>query len=201
MIKAIIFDWGGVVIEAPEKERFRYIAQKLNVAEADFLEVLALFESDFRTGRISEDKFWDRISTELKVPKPKKSLWTNALKPYFREKKDVIVIIKQLHTKGLRIGLLSDSEKPVVETFFTDRQRKIFDVVVFSCFEGTTKRETGIFRKIFERLGVDPKEVLYIDDKPDAVALARSMGAYGIVFRDSHQLRRELGSVGIKLQP
>lgn len=201
MIKAIIFDWGGVVIEAPEKERFGYIAQKLNVAENDFLEALRLFESDFRKGIISEDEFWDRICKELKVPKPKqKSLWTDALKPYFKEKKDVIAVMRQLRNGGFRIGLLSDSEKPVVETFFTERQRRIFDAVVFSCFEGMTKGERRIFEIAFEQLRINPQEAVYIDDKPRFIEMAVAMGANGIVFRDSDQLRKELEVLGIKLK-
>jgi hypothetical protein len=70
MIKAIIFDWGGVLIDDPIPGLILYCSKYLNVSEGEFKGVLRRFRPDFERGMISEDVFWERACSELGVPKP-----------------------------------------------------------------------------------------------------------------------------------
>jgi hypothetical protein len=82
-IESVIFDWGGVLIEDPAPGMMRYLADALRVDEAEYVDAQRKFVADFRTGRICEDTFWQRVCGELDVPAPKtSSLWAAA----FREK-------------------------------------------------------------------------------------------------------------------
>ena len=58
--------------------------------------------------------------------------------------------------------------------------------------EGVAKPEPAAYRIILERTGVRPEEALFIDDDPENVEAARSVGMAGILFLTVPKLRKEL---------
>lgn len=60
-----------------------------------------------------------------------------------------------------------------------------FDAVVYSCLDGRRKPSPEIFELALERMNLDPKEALYLDDGPVMVETARRLGMTAILV-DSH---------------
>jgi epoxide hydrolase-like predicted phosphatase len=68
----------------------------------------------------------------------------------------------------------------------------ICDLIVYSHEEGIGKPERGIFELTCERLGLQPSEVVFLDDVEEWVAAARELGIHGIPSRDNAQAIAEI---------
>jgi FMN phosphatase YigB (HAD superfamily) len=64
-IQAIIFDWGGVLIEDPAPGVVRYCAKALGISEEDYRRAGNLYMNDFQTGLVTEQQFWLNMTSYL----------------------------------------------------------------------------------------------------------------------------------------
>jgi putative hydrolase of the HAD superfamily len=198
-IQAIIFDWGGVLIEDPAPALFKYCANALGVGVEKYAAAFNMFLNDFQTGRVIEQQFWRNMTSYLKVPMPKvNSLWSDAFALAYRPRQELFSLAGQLRKAGLKIALLSNTEKPAVELI---RRQKydLFDVMVFSCHEGTAKPERKIYEIVLDRLGIPAGNTLFIDDKQDFIDGAKKVGLQTIFFKNIDQLKKNLAELGLNL--
>jgi HAD superfamily hydrolase (TIGR01509 family) len=119
------------------------------------------------------------------------SLWLEAFLHSYTEHADVFDQARELHGKGYRTGILSNTEKPARPLLDHERYR-IFDPIVLSWAAGTSKPQRQIFEVLIETLSLDPHEVLFIDDAAANVAAARDAGIGGLLFTDAETLRKDL---------
>jgi putative hydrolase of the HAD superfamily len=75
--------------------------------------------------------------------------------------------------------------------------RKHFKVAFSSCYVGLRKPAAPIFCRALDILGTPPERVLFIDDRPENVAGAESVGMKGVRFTGESALRSELRSLGV----
>ena len=75
----------------------------------------------------------------------------------------------------------------------------MFDATVFSCDEGTAKPERRIYEIALERLGVKPREAVFIDDRVDFIEGAQKLGMYTIRFENPQQVKEALASLAIPI--
>ena len=138
-IKAVIFDWGGVLIENPTEGILRYCREVLGIGTGCMLAAYRKLIPYFQEGRISEKEFWKgvRRRTGAKGGMPA-SLWLEAFEHSYVEKKDVFSVAHALHGKGCRTGILSNTEKPARPIMERDSYR-IFDPLVLSWEVGSAK--------------------------------------------------------------
>ena len=61
------------------------------------------------------------------------------------------------------------------------------DLIVYSHEEDLQKPDPRIFLLACERLGIQPDEMIFLDDVQEAVDAARSLGIHGFQFRDTAQ--------------
>jgi HAD superfamily hydrolase (TIGR01509 family) len=69
-----------------------------------------------------------------------------------------------------RTGILSNSLVGArVREHFANGFQDICDVLVYSHEEGMAKPDSRVYQLICERLGVAPRETVFVDDKPGCV--------------------------------
>jgi HAD superfamily hydrolase (TIGR01509 family) len=68
----------------------------------------------------------------------------------------------------------------------------ICDVVVYSHEEGLKKPDRRFYELVCKRLGVGPREAIFLDDTPACVAGAQDAGMTAITFFDNDQATAEL---------
>ena len=61
------------------------------------------------------------------------------------------------------------------------------DLIIYSHEEGIEKPNPQIFELTCERLGVQPGEIVFLDDAEVSVAAARELGIHAILFRETNQ--------------
>lgn len=192
MVKAVVFDWGGVLIKNPCACINQYCADILGAPVETFQRIYEGFVTSFQKGQITEEHLWELLCSRLGCEKPKiSSLWEDAFQAAYVENTDVFLLASRLHDKGYRIGVLSNTEIPATR-YFLKRKYTQFEVTIFSCNEGTMKPEERIYEILLRRLGLPPHEVVFIDDNNEYVKAAEQIGMKTILFNDSIQMKKAL---------
>jgi putative hydrolase of the HAD superfamily len=192
MIKAVVFDWGGVLIDNPTEGILQYSREALGIGTGCMLAAYRKLMPYFQEGRISEEEFWKgvRRRTGAKGQLPA-SLWLTAFEKSYVERTDVFAVAAELHGRGFRTAILSNTEKPA-RPLMNREPYRIFDPIVLSWEVGSSKPQRRIFEALIEALASDPPEILLIDDVEANVTAARDLGLQGLLFTDAEKLRKDL---------
>lgn len=185
------------MIDDPAPGLMQYCADKLSVSKEDYIKAHNRFAQDFQKGLISEDAFWAKVCGALDKPTPGiTSLWSSAFRSVYSPRTDVFSVVSSLHNNGYRTTLLSNTEVPAMR-FFYELQYDMFDVLVFSCAEGTMKPERKIYEITIERLGSTPEQTIFIDDKQEFIKAAKQIKINTILFKNIEQVKTELAKLGV----
>jgi putative hydrolase of the HAD superfamily len=200
LIEAVIFDWGGVLIEDPSAELYQYCANALDVPLEQYIQAHKKHDDDFATGQFTEEQFWAKVCGELNKEPPKKikSLWYAALETAYKPREAMFNLIVELDSNGYKTAILSNTEPPCVQFFYKQGIDKYFDAAVFSCIEHTKKPQRKIYDIATGRLGVQASQCVFIDDKIEFVKAAEAVGMKGILYKSFEQIKYELEKLGVK---
>lgn len=200
MIKAIVFDWGGVLIDNPVPGIIAHCSKTLGTSGTEFWKAVRKFEEPFMKGEASEGAFWEDVCSELGVQKPaERSLWGDAFRKAYSPKKEMFSLASSLRKNGYKIGFLSNTEMPAME-YFHEQGYDMFDALVFSCAEGMMKPERRIYELMLKRIGLPPKETVFIDDREEYINGAKKVGINTILFKNVDQVKEELASFSVKIE-
>lgn len=199
MIKAIIFDTGGVLHTNEIKYVYDDIKRTLKLSEEDFTRTYKKLIPLLQLGKISEYEYWRTFIQEsgTKQQLPKISLFLREYIKRFKLNKNILRLIKLLKNKGYKLAILSDTITPHKE--YNDKQGIYddFDVRIFSNEVGLKKPDPKIYKLTLRRLRVKPSESVFIDDVLDYVEVAIKLGIFGLLFTSSDKLKKDLGQLKV----
>jgi len=198
MIKAIIFDWGGVVIDWTNDIIYRYISKKFNI-DFDYIkkkiggELLKRLQS----GEIDEKEMWKRFFSSLNMEPPGdcEKLWIEKLEELCKINKGVREIVKKLREKGYRTAILSNNEYSHAKWGKEVGTFDYFDLIVNSFEVRMRKPDERIYKLTLEKLGLTGEECVFIDNAEENLPPARKLGIHVIHFKNAEQLRKDLSKV------
>ena len=197
MIRAVIFDWGGVLIDDPAPGLIDYFAKALGVTGEALVHAYIKFVQEFQKGMMSEHTLWERLCAELGVRRSyNPTLWRDAVRYVCSPRDEMFSLAAHLKDTGYKVGVLSNAEIAVMEYFY-EQAYDVFDVTVFSCAEGTRKPEQKIYEIALDRLQLMPHEAVFIDDKEENIAAAVELGIHGILFTSPEQVIKELAALSV----
>ena len=193
MIKNIIFDIGGVLLEYNPKT---YL-DKLNIEEGKRKELneIIFHNQKWRkclNGFINNDELIRYLEKES--PKYKKEikqiLSKDNLKYMLPPKQDMIEYYKSLKKKGYKIYLCSNITECTYDYIKEDFEIiQIADGGVFSCFEHISKPNIEIYKNLINKYQINVKETIFIDDTNKNIISANKLGFQTILFNDIGQLK------------
>jgi putative hydrolase of the HAD superfamily len=116
------------------------------------------------------------------------------IKSMLQPKSDAIGTIRQLKTRGYKIGLLSNCSIEIPILWPEIEFAPLFDSAVFSSRERLKKPDPRIYSLVCDRLGVTPGNCLYVADGENyELAAAAQAGLHPILIRNpAAQKRPEL---------
>lgn len=193
MIKAVIFDLDGVLVEGAEKmhyavwKRFfgerkimlnkeiynRYIGMSPGSIVKDMHEKKGIVLSKKEIAMLAKEK--DRIYLSIALAK---------LKP----EKRTLSLLKSLKKEGYRLGLATSAQRDVAEV----QTRKIgvreyFDSTVTASDVRNGKPNPEVFLKSAKLLGISPKECMVIEDARNGIEAAKKAGMKCIALETTHK--------------
>jgi putative hydrolase of the HAD superfamily len=103
--------------------------------------------------------------------------------------------VRELREEGYRTAILTNNIREWGPVWRATIPIELFDVVVDSCEVGLRKPDPAIFLLTCERLGVAPEAAVFLDDTPRHVIAAREVGMRGIMVGDPAEALAELDSI------
>ena len=193
-INAIIFDWGGVLIDNPVDAMVSFFVMKLKIPADKLVKAYEIYLQDHQCGRIDEDELWRRMSRDLKIDilQETPTLWAQAVAKAFKTKKRVLKLAQTYKDLGCKIGLLSNTEPAAVAYYKRFVNYPMMDATIFSCEYGEAKPNPDIYTHTLERLAVTAEETVFIDDREDFINAAQLLGLHTILFKDVEDLQDRL---------
>lgn len=193
-IRAVIFDIGGVLEITPRTGWEQRWAARLGL---DWPDMISRLEPAWRAGDIggiSLPEVERQIAQVLGLGQTDlgqfmDDMWAEYLGTLNIELADYFAALRPRY----RTGILSNSFAGARE-----RERDAYgfenlcDVVVYSHEEGMQKPDPRFYRVVTGRLGVEPEEALFLDDKPACVEGARQAGLTAVLFADNAQAIADL---------
>jgi epoxide hydrolase-like predicted phosphatase len=201
MIKAIAFDWGGV-IEMIEGGLIKKISQYLNVSEEDWNEVYYSLIYLFHTNQSSWEGVANLVAKNFNATEEQIFHMQEMIKENRKTRNinlGLIEIIKDLKNKNYKIGLLSNNYVELRQEIKDFSLVDLFDTIVISAEVGFYKPQPEIFKILFDKLGLKSNEVAFVDDTPNSLSGAESIGYTPILFIDNQKLKEDLEKLGIIL--
>ena len=192
-ITTLLFDYGGVLAEEGFREGLAEIARRHGLDPDWMLRqgMDAVYDSGYVTGRGTEADFWRLLEARTGITGDEARLREEILQR-FRLRPEMLALVDELRSRGFRVAILSDQTDWLDRLEARDRFFHHFDRVFNSHHLGMGKRDPRTFRVVACRMGVEPGEVLFIDDSPGNVERARRAGMKALRFENTEAFREAL---------
>jgi putative hydrolase of the HAD superfamily len=193
MIKAIIWDIGGVLVNMQDFAPHRSWEERLGLQRGQLAGIVFGSPLGGRAliGQITAEDFWLDLGKQLGLPPEdaerlredfyQASMWDTGLLALIRS-------LKPQFKMGIISGAMSDARDLVQ----IDGNADLFDVMVFSAEEGIQKPDPVIYGRALSRLEIEAHEAIFIDDWLESVEGARSVGLHGIHYVAGVDVKKEI---------
>ena len=198
MIKAVIFDYGGVMdngVPIPTE-----IAGVYNMPIEEFLKFGDLTIPIFNVlnkGIISERKFWEKISVSIQKPLPKN--WKNLSHEIYEKSlflvPEMINLVKELNNKKIKTAVLSNIARFQAKIIKKHHGYDEFNIKILSYKVRMRKPEQEIYNLVIKKLKTRPEECIFIDDKERNLIPAKNLGIRTILAKNTEQIINDVNSI------
>jgi epoxide hydrolase-like predicted phosphatase len=194
-IEAVIFDIGGVLELTPPTGWQERWLQTLGLAPQEFEARLDPIFRGGSIGAITLSEVEESVASALNLGETDlRSLMDDLWREYLGTLNQPLVDYLARLRPAYRTGMLSNSFVGARE-----RERELYgfehvcDAVVYSHEEGSLKPHGRLYRIACDRLGVNPRQCVFLDDSEVCVDGARAVGMRAIRFTDNAWAMGELG--------
>lgn len=201
-IKAVVFDFGGVLAKTNREEVEEFVASSLHISSNEAKEALTELKKHMASGG-DEGNFWVEYMRARGGELPED--WLEQLdESRFQALKIIpgtLYIVKELQKQGFQTALLSNVKKRRASVKKRLGYYELFDPALFSYEIGVNKPDPKAYSILLEKLQMPSEAVLFIDNKSVNVEAAKTVGIDAILFQDANQLVEELRKRGINIAP
>ncbi len=178
----LVCDYGDVISLSPTPDDVARVAELCGLDLDELSSAYWARRIDYDRGDIDARAFWSEVARgELSDERLAACVevdlvgWTrlNALST---------AAIERAADRGLRLALLSNAPVDIARALDTTPWLARFEHRVFSCDLRLTKPDPAIYHALLGRLGAEPTEVVFVDDRPENVAAAAALGMGAVRF-------------------
>jgi epoxide hydrolase-like predicted phosphatase len=160
------------------------------------------FKGEWETGRIGSRQFYGKFLKKLDA-EIEAERFVETIEKTFRKNvariPESFKIIKRLKKNGYRLALLSNTNPPHAKVHFERGDYSLFNPKILSYREKCYKPGKKIYRLAAKRMGLKPRECLFVDDKKENVVGARRAGLKAVHFENPKKLAADLRKFGLEL--
>ena len=193
-IKAIIFDIGGVLEITPDLGIDTKWEEKLNLKPGELNQRLVEVWRGGSVGTISIEQVHQNIGeilswSEAQVNQFMDDVWREYLGTLNVELTEYFRKLRPKYQTAIISNSFVGAREKEAEHYQFDT---LCDFILYSHEVGLQKPDPRIFTLACEQLGLQPQEVIFVDDHADVYASAQAMGMHCIEFKDNAQVIAEI---------
>ena len=193
-IDAVLFDFGGVIVDSPF-DAFSALERRAGASAGAVREINtrnpdANAWARIERGEIGVDEFarlFEIEAGEAGHTLPGRDVIDTVYSTAPGRDAARPTMVRELErcaARGIRLGLITNNIRPLRDIPEAAWLFDIFDAVVESCVVGMRKPEPGIYRRTLTELGVEAAHVVMLDDLGINLKPARSLGMTTIKVTD-----------------
>ena len=198
MIKAIVLDFGGVIVRTEDHQSRQQLEEKYNLPAGNAHELV--FHSPIADaasiGKKEPDAIWDYVRTKLSLSHQelrqfKQSFWAGDNIDY-----DLIHFLESCRSE-YKTAILSNAWKNlrrVLDEKYNIEEGQTVDHILISAELGIAKPDPEIYKILADTLGCLYEEILFVDDFIENIQAAKSLGIQTIHYQPGLNLINEIES-------
>ena len=185
MIKVIVFDLGGVVLDYDHRITSKKLSDISSKTEEEMYEYIfkSGIEKLYDTGKISSEEFYKSAKDYLKIDisfEAFSEIWSDI----FFEKPEMNDFITNIDSNTYKKFVLSNTNELHFEYCMNHYPiMKSFDEYFVSYKLGMIKPNLSIYEHLIKNSFCKPEEILFIDDKKENVTVASQVGIKTIEYK------------------
>lgn len=195
MIKLIVFDIGGTIIDFGESIYYRYLSGKLGLPESRIRKVF---------DKLITESEYDRITTRQMLQSAAKKLGVSVsdldwgvFKKLARINPDTTNIMRELNKKYKVVLLSNIGRSRFEETAIHFLDKRMYSHAFVSYAIKMRKPDRRIYEYVLKKMRTKAEESIFIDDRIDNIRGARKAGMVGIWFTNIKELKKRLDGYGV----
>jgi epoxide hydrolase-like predicted phosphatase len=193
-IRAVIFDFGGVLVRTEDASGRRKWERRLGLSpgELDQLVFASALAQRSMIGQATQRDVWTDIARRYglddeALQQMRRDFWSGD-----RLNERLVQFLRGLRPR-YKTAILSNAW-PGARRMFTEhfQLHEVVDAFIISSEEGVAKPDPRIYQIALQRLDVQPHEAVFVDDFPENVAGAQQLGIIAVLFRNTQQAIAEV---------
>lgn len=191
-IQTIIFDLGNVLIKIDYTRFLKNLSLDGRYNEKEIYNLLVEPTSLYEKGIIDSRTFYEKAINKISINVDYEyfyNAWCSVASEVVEGMEEIVEKLNNVYP----LYLLSNTNEAHLE-YILDKFRilKYFREMFLSYKIGSMKPEQKIYKVMLEKLNVNPKEILYIDDKLENLEAAKEFGIISYKFINSLELNKYL---------
>lgn len=203
MIKAVVFDYGGVISFLPSHETKVKLERLTGLPEKMLAELNRKYRGEWDRGTYDGTEYYRFILSDIGVFLDDESLRQIAqadMEGWKHINTATVQLMEEVKTAGLTVGILSNMPRDFLA--WARGAIPVFrkaDVGIFSSDYHTIKPEKAIYEKLREQLDCDYSEIVFFDDIADNISMAQELGMQAFVWEGPNAARKLMLNMEIGL--
>ena len=192
-IRAVFFDFGGVIQRTEFQAPRQYLGQRFGMDYED-IDKLVFGSPSARqasVGEITEDAHWANVLKRLKRPAAELQTIKDEFFGGDVIDRELVEFIRSLRGK-FHVGLISNAWSGMRAHLKREGLLELFETVVISAEVGVMKPEVRAYFIALEQAGVKAEAAVFVDDVQANIDACQQIGMKGVLFNDPQKAEDEL---------
>lgn len=196
----VIFDYGGVISRWPSEQDTAMLAAAAGTSVRRLTDAYWQRRAAYDLAEVDGTAYWRQVGliagraqaySEAEVAE----LIRLDTDSWLHLEAQTVALIEELAVAGHRTALLSNAPAEIAGAIAGLPVARHFEHLIFSCQLKMAKPAPECFTRALAILGAAAPEVIFIDDRPENVAAAVTLGMRSILFTSPRQARAPLAQL------
>ncbi len=194
-IRAVLFDFGGVIAEEGFRNGLQTIAGMNGLDQSRFFETARdlIAQTGYLTGRARETDYFGELRRLTGVRQSDGEM-RRIILDGFVLREWMLDIVRRLSGHGIRTAILSDQTDWLDILDARYRFSVLFERVFNSFHTGKSKYDPSLFTDVLGWMSLRGDETVFVDDTEGHVGRARSRGLHALLYTDRKRFVDDLGA-------
>jgi putative hydrolase of the HAD superfamily len=200
-VKAVLFDFGQVLSQSADPAIWQQMLTISGLSETDLHREYWAHRHDYDRGTLNSEAYWHKVAAGSQTtftPTQIAALVVADVDLWSRLNLPMVDWAQRLQRAGIRTGILSNIGDAMADGLIAKFDWiSAFDHCVWSHSLKLAKPEAAIYHCAAEGLATDPSQILFIDDRPENIEAAQSVGMQAVQYLNHADFENEMRHRGL----